>query len=172
MTRVLIWVIFLVFGDFLFSFPAISKPINPESREFNFVNLEDQAKLVFAGLGICPQNRNTRQAPNSYLEKRNPFPKNEANLKAGEILYQEKAKPTACRLCHGYRGGGNGQLSMSLNPPPRNFSCAQTMKALSDGQLFWIIKKGSKGTAMPIHEHHLTDKQIWQLIRYIRGFAK
>jgi mono/diheme cytochrome c family protein len=172
MSRVLIWLIFLVFVDILFSLQAISKPINPENKKFNFLSLEDEAKLVFAGLGICPQNRNTRRAPISYLEKLNPVPKNEANLKAGEVLYQEKAKPTACRLCHGYRGGGNGQLSMSLNPSPRNFSCTQTMKELSDGQLFWIIKKGSKGTAMPIHEHHLTDKQIWQLIRYIRGFAK
>lgn len=62
MARVLIWIMFVVFGNFLFSFPAISKPINPGTREFNFKSLEDDAKLFFAGLGICPQNRNTRQS--------------------------------------------------------------------------------------------------------------
>ncbi len=172
MARVLIWIVLVAFGEFLFSLPAISKPINPEAGKSNFLDVKEKAKLVFAGLGICPQNRNTRQAPNSYLEKTNPVLKNAENLKAGEILYQEKAKPTACRLCHGYRGSGNGRLSMRLDPPPRNFSCAQTMKTLSDGQLFWIIKRGSRGTAMPVHESHLTDKQIWQLIRYIRSFVK
>lgn len=172
MARILIWITLIALGDSLFSLSAISRPINPETRKSNFLSFKDKAKLVVAGLGICPQNRNTRRAPNSYLEKLNPIPKNEANFKAGEVLYQEKAKPTACRLCHGYRGGGNGKLSMGLDPAPRNFSCAETMKSLPDGQLFWIIKKGSRGTAMPVHEHHLTDHQIWQLIRYIRGFVK
>ncbi len=172
MTRVLIWLILIVFGELLFSFHGFSSSMNLEKSKSDLSYLKSKAKFIVAGLGICPQNRKTRQAPSSYLKKDNPVPQDEVNLKAGEILYQEKAKPTACRLCHGYRGIGNGRLSMRLDPPPRNFSCAQIMKSLPDGQLFWIIKKGSSGTDMPAHEHHLTDRQIWQLIRYIRNFAK
>ncbi len=172
MARVLIWITLITCGDFIFDLQVYASSTIPEKRKSDFLELKSNAELVLVGLGICPQNRNTRKAPTSYLKKSNPIPQNEANLKAGEILYQEKAKPTPCRLCHGYRGGGNGRLSMGLDPPPRNFSCAQIMKSLPDGQLFWIIKKGSSGTAMPVHEHHLTDRQIWQLIRYIRNFTK
>jgi len=46
------------------------------------------------------------------------------------------------------------------------------MKSLSDGQLFWIIKNGSKGTAMPAHKFTLSDKETWQVIHYLKRFAR
>ena len=108
---------------------------------------------------------------NSYLKKINPIPYNSDDLSAGEDLYLKEAKPFACRLCHGFRGNGNGKLAQNMDPPPRNFTCEQIMSTLADGQLFWIIKNGSKGTKMPIHKNTLTDRQIWQLIHYIRQFG-
>ncbi len=122
--------------------------------------------------GICPQKRKTRRAPRRYLKKINPLKDTEANLKQGEALYNKDAKPTACRLCHGVRGTGNGKLAMPLDPPPRNFTCAENMQGISDGQLFWIIANGSKGTGMPAHDRTLTDREIWQLILYIRRFSR
>ncbi len=172
MARALVIIILISFGVFVASLSAISKPINAEKGNSNLPSFDAKTKLILVGLGICPQNRRTKKAPSSYLEKVNPVLKNEKNLQAGKALYEEKAKPTACRLCHGFRGSGNGRLAMNLDPPPRNFSCAETMRSLPDGQLFWIIKKGSKGTAMPVHENHLTDRQIWQIVHYIRGFIK
>jgi mono/diheme cytochrome c family protein len=44
------------------------------------------------------------------------------------------------------------------------------MNDIPDGQLFWIIRNGSKGTAMPAFKD-LKDEQIWHLILYIRSFA-
>ena len=44
------------------------------------------------------------------------------------------------------------------------------MKELPDGQLFWIIRNGSQGTAMPAFKN-LHDDQIWQLIHYLRHFS-
>ena len=35
-------------------------------------------------------------------------------------------------------------MGIALIPPARNFLSGQTMKDLSGGQLFWIIKNGSR----------------------------
>ena len=101
----------------------------------------------------------------------NPLPSSNANVKAGKKLFHETAQPLACKQCHGEKGDGKGQLGGGLVPPPRNFTCGQTMNDLPDGQLFWIIKKGSTGTGM-MSFTGLPDEQVWQLIQYIRTLAK
>ena len=121
--------------------------------------------------GICPQLRTTKKAPSSYIRKKNPLPATGKNIERGKALYQKEAKPNACKMCHGVRGNGNGRLAQGLEPAPRNFTCKDTMRPLPDGQLFWIIKNGSKGTAMPAHRFTLRDEDIWRIIYYLKGFA-
>jgi mono/diheme cytochrome c family protein len=122
-------------------------------------------------LGVCPQPRKTKKAPADFLAMVNPLPASNANVKAGEKLFHETAQPLACKQCHGEKGDGKGPLGGGLVPPPRNFTCGQTMNALPDGQLFWIIKKGSTGTGM-MSFAGMPDEQVWQVIQYIRTLAK
>ena len=122
--------------------------------------------------GICPQNRKTRKAPGRYLKKKNPISPTLKNLAEGKRLFNKDAKPTACKLCHGAKGNGNGSLARRLDPPPRNFTCAEVMSDLPDGQLFWVIQNGSRGTAMPAHRVTLKPEEIWQLILYIKQFLR
>ena len=122
--------------------------------------------------GICPQSRKTEKASSRYVLKQNPLFATAKNIERGKLLYQTEAKPMACKMCHGIRGNGNGRLARGLEPAPRNFTCEDTMKSLSDGQLFWIIKNGSKGTAMQAHKFTLSDKDIWQIIHYLKSFAR
>jgi len=119
---------------------------------------------------VCPQERKTAKAPSKYQKKVNPLRNEPRNIKKGKVLAHIKAKPLACKHCHGMAGNGNGSMTISMNPKPRNFTCKQTMKDISDGQLFWIIKNGSKGSAMPSYAY-LSDKKIWQLIHYIRSLS-
>ena len=72
----------------------------------------------------------------------------------------------ACQMCHGPKGDGGGKLGAALKPKPRNFACAPTMKKVSAGQMFHVIKNGSKGTGMA--KQKLSDKEIWDVIKYIR----
>ncbi len=130
-----------------------------------------QAGGVLVAGGICPEARRTREAPPADLGRTNPIPQTREHLEQGRRLYFEDARPTPCRLCHGAGGRGNGRLSQGLTPPPRNFTCRDTMHTLTDGQLFWIIRNGSPGTGMPAHKHTLKDEDIWRLILYIRRFA-
>ncbi len=154
-------------------FAVVFGAAHANSQEvLKYISSPDSAGNIFrVASGICPQKRNTRSAPTRYLKKKNPLPGSPENIQEGKLLYYKDAKPTACGLCHGLKGNGNGRLARGLNPPPRNFTCAELMDSISDGQMFWIIKNGSKGTAMPVHKGTLSDKKIWQLIRFIRQFA-
>jgi hypothetical protein len=122
--------------------------------------------------GICPQNRKTSKAPSRYLKKKNPIPQTLENLAEGKRLFNQDAKPTACKLCHGLKGNGNGSLARRMDPPPRNFTCAEVMRDLPAGQLFWIIQNGSRGTAMPAHKSTLKPEEIWKLILFIKKFLR
>lgn len=121
--------------------------------------------------GICPQPRKTVTAPDEYLRLQNPIEASPQNILAGKTLFQVDAKPSACRVCHGLSGDGLGIIFHRVKPKPRNFTCVHTMDNLPDGQLFWIIKNGSPGTAMPSFSY-LADDQVWQLILYLRSFSK
>ena len=121
--------------------------------------------------GICPQPRKTQKAPADFLTLSNPLPSTKSNINAGKTLFHETAQPLACKQCHGEKGDGRGPLGGGLVPPPRNFTCGSMMNDLPDGQLFWIIKKGSTGTGM-MSFAGMPDEQVWQVIHYIRTLAK
>lgn len=120
--------------------------------------------------GGCPQPRFTENAPPDIYNRVNPLDPSMENILAGKALYEEKARPMACKLCHGIKGNGRGGMSMGVHPQPRNFTCEKTINDVPDGQLFWIISNGSPGTDMPAFEE-LEEEEIWQLIIYIRKLA-
>jgi mono/diheme cytochrome c family protein len=113
----------------------------------------------------CPQPRKTKVAPSNIASKDMTANANAAN---GKKLFNKSAKPLACKMCHGKKGDGMGKLGKALKPNPRNFTCSDTMKDVSAGQMFWIIKNGSAGTGMAAHKKTLKDKQIWDVVKYIR----
>ena len=113
----------------------------------------------------CPEPRKTKSAPASFVKIKDVVNADRAN---GKKLFNKTAKPIACKMCHGKTGAGDGKLGKILKPHPRNFTCKATMKKISAGQMFWIIKNGSKGTGMVAHKKTLKDKEIWDVIKYIR----
>jgi mono/diheme cytochrome c family protein len=141
----------------------------------------------------CPQPRDTERAPDRYQLLLNPLAPTRANLAAGRALYALEREGGSCASCHGPEGDGRGPDAASLVPPPRDFTCAATMAALTDGQLFWIIENGSgdfhrparqgaqqvprpgrrePATAMAGYAGELRDTQIWQLVLHVRSLAQ
>ena len=118
--------------------------------------------MVSSAYAKCPEPRKTKSAPMVQDKTK------KANKVNGKKLFNKTAKPIACKMCHGKTGAGNGKLGKVLKPRPRNFTCKETMKEVSAGQMFWIIKNGSKGTGMVAHKKTLKDKEIWDIIKYIR----
>ncbi len=103
----------------------------------------------------------------------NPLPAGEDTVAKGKALYEGKA---FCKTCHGPDGKGLGAdiaPGTLKGPLPRNFTDKKWQAARTDGELFWILKHGSKGTAMasfiPLV---LTEEEAWQVLRYVRSFAK
>lgn len=119
----------------------------------------------------CSQNRTTLKAPKNTFSKKNPLRFTRKNISAGKHLYFQVRKELGCVRCHGPLGDGEGDMAVGLEPPPRNFSCAKMMHKIPDGQLFWIIKNGSANTGMFPYDK-LKDKDVWQLILFIRQFVK
>lgn len=119
---------------------------------------------VFAD-GKCPQPRNTKSAP-ADISKTDKT--TQASLENGKLLYSKTAKPMACKNCHGTTGAGNGMLGKAVKPSPTNFTCKDTMKDISAGQMFWIIKNGSRGTGMLSFGLNMKDEDIWDVVKYIR----
>jgi len=153
----------------------ISQKVN-KNRGFEIKVITLFMALALAGFGFsnpawaggdkgpCPQPRKTKSAPAHLVKASIPA---SASVEAGKKIFEKSAKPMACKMCHGSEGKGNGKLGKALNPRPRNFTCSDTMKHVSSGQMFWIIKNGSKGTGMVAHGKTLKDKQIWDVVKYI-----
>ena len=123
------------------------------------------ADFAFAAVK-CPQPRQTKSAPDGIAKKDMT---EKADVANGKAIYDKKARPMACKMCHGNKGDGDGKLGLALKPAPRNFTCEATMKKISAGQMFHIIKNGSPGTGMVAHGKTLKDKEIWDVIKYIRS---
>jgi mono/diheme cytochrome c family protein len=126
---------------------------------------EKPAPKVAKTSGQCPQPRKTKSAPSNIAKMDKTGGANSDN---GKKLYTKTAKPMACKMCHGDLGDGAGKLGAMLKPPPRNFTCDDTMKSVTAGQMFWIIKNGSKGTGMVAHKA-LKDAEIWDVVKFIRA---
>lgn len=130
---------------------------------------EVEMKTIDSGV-LCPQTRGTESAPEAYASMTNPLPSTGENIEAGKMLFHHDAKPVSCETCHGFKGNGMGVIFQRMKPYPRDFTCFQHMKDITDGQLFWIIQTGSHGTRMKAFEK-LEEEQIRQLVHYLRNFS-
>ena len=87
--------------------------------------------------------------------------------KKGQEMYQEK-----CTLCHGAHGQGWDWSKKVERPPIPVPDLAKTAPGHSDRFLFDIIKDGGEAVGktrfMPPFSFLLSDKEIWDVVAYIR----
>jgi mono/diheme cytochrome c family protein len=123
------------------------------------------AALLLALLPVGARAQAPWQAPPEADGYSNPNPANAQSVAAGKDVYLKY-----CVLCHGEQGRGNGPSAQSLEPKPANFADPSRMKGQSDGDLAWKIVTG-RGP-MPSWEPVLSEAEIWNVINYVRTFAK
>lgn len=97
-----------------------------------------------------------------------PLPDSAEIVEKGKALYNGKG---TCFNCHGKDGSGNGMAAVGLDPSPRNFQHHGFWRHRTEGEIFWVIKHGSPGTAMIGFGDQLSDEEIWSIIQYERSFA-
>lgn len=80
-----------------------------------------------------------------------------------------------CATCHGEGGKGDGPAGLSLPVRPADHTNGAAMNQLSDSFLMNIISKGGgavgKSTFMPAWGGALNEKQIRDIVSYIRSIA-
>ncbi|ANH39257.1 Cbb3-type cytochrome c oxidase subunit CcoP [Nocardioides dokdonensis FR1436] len=76
-----------------------------------------------------------------------------------------------CFACHGGVGNGEGPWAPTLSTPARDFTDTSWMQTQSDGVFFTSILRGVPGTPMPAFAGRLSEKDMWAVTAYIRGFS-
>lgn len=71
-----------------------------------------------------------------------------------------------CALCHGDRADGRGVRRQGLNSPPRDFTDPAWRRRTSPRRVFYVIREGSRGTAMPAWKS-LEETDAWDLTAYL-----
>lgn len=93
---------------------------------------------------------------------------------AGKKVYDKE-----CWKCHGKGGMGDGPDGANVDPKPRDFTSGifkyktANYKEMFpfDWDLFQTISDGLGGTAMPPWQGKLSEKEIWDVIAYIKTFG-
>jgi mono/diheme cytochrome c family protein len=75
-----------------------------------------------------------------------------------------------CAMCHGTNGDGKGEVAIDEKLKLKDYRDPAALQGMTDGELFYIIKNG-KGQ-MPPEGDRLKAPELWNLVNYIRSFAK
>ena len=75
-----------------------------------------------------------------------------------------------CAICHGANGNGKGDLVADMQLKMKDLTDPNTLKDMSDGEIFYIIKNG-KGK-MPSEGDRAKDDAIWNMVILVRSLAK
>jgi mono/diheme cytochrome c family protein len=82
-----------------------------------------------------------------------------------------KTRYTAdCAMCHAENGNGKGGDAVDMGLVLKDLNDPSTLHDMSDGQIFTLIKNGKK--SMPAEGGKASDEEIWNLVIYVRTFAK
>ncbi|HYL46757.1 MAG TPA: c-type cytochrome [Candidatus Limnocylindrales bacterium] len=95
----------------------------------------------------------------------NPVPATSQAVGAGMMIYMQH-----CEKCHGENGDGKGPKAADLSIAPQDLTNAQAMSHITDGEFFWQISEGRR--PMPAFKDKLSEEMRWQVVDYIRTFAK
>ena len=80
-----------------------------------------------------------------------------------------------CASCHGDKGKGDGVAAGSLPVKPKDHTNGAVMNQLTDQSLAEVISKGGggvgKSTFMPAWGASLNEKQVHDIVAYIRTLA-
>ncbi len=96
---------------------------------------------------------------------KNPLELNKQNAAGGRRIFYRM-----CVTCHGMDGKGDTDMVKSLDARPSDFTVGKFKYGQSDGELFTLIQGGTPNGMTP-YSNVLKERQIWQVIHYIRSLG-
>ena len=124
--------------------------------------------LIFTlacSVGVSSHGNKDWPVPEAARKVPNPVKSSPAVLAAAKKIYVE-----TCEQCHGEKGKGDGSEAMMYSVKPANFTDHHMMSEMTDGEIFYKITEGRK--PMPGFKNSLTEEQRWQMVHFVRTFAK
>jgi mono/diheme cytochrome c family protein len=133
--------------------------------------------LSLLALAVAQEAKPTQAAPKAGAtapyytvpveagRKENPVPSTPESLARGKKQYGYD-----CTMCHGKEGNGKGDVAVDMKLGMHDETNPATLKDRSDGELFYIIKKGKD--QMPPEGDRVKDEAIWDMVNYVRSFSK
>lgn len=106
--------------------------------------------------------------PRALRAARNPVATSPQVLAAGRAHFADH-----CASCHANDGSGNTEVGRGLYPKAPDMRLAAT-QALTDGELFSIIRNGIRLTGMPAWGSGTPEDDLgtWGLVRFIRHLPR
>ena len=116
--------------------------------------------LVVASTIVAQEGRR-----NVEVQKlKNPEASNAETLDAGKKVYARY-----CASCHGPNGKGDGGMALS-GGTPSDLTDETWDYGSTDGEIFVAIKDGVSAD-MLAYKDKLNDKQIWQIVLFLRSLG-
>jgi mono/diheme cytochrome c family protein len=123
------------------------------------------AAAVFLWTPCTDAQTVTWEAPPEAKSIKRAAPADGKAAERGKRLYSQNCLP-----CHGQTGQGEGPMGKAIGVHPGNLTDRARMGKHSDGEIFW---KSAKGKApMPAFDQKLNEKELWDLVAYVRSLAK
>ncbi|GMR04299.1 MAG: hypothetical protein BMS9Abin23_0192 [Thermodesulfobacteriota bacterium] len=98
---------------------------------------------------------------------------NPGDLVSGKKIYQKY-----CHFCHGRSGMGDGPIGIAITPKPVDFVHDRKRMSKPDEKLFESITNGirkeigGKEMAMPAWGGILSEKERWDVLKYVRELER
>lgn len=104
--------------------------------------------------------------PLEYRSVSDPYPATSGAIRDGGLIYAVR-----CASCHGIDGRGDGDAGMDLLPSPALLARLMEQQGAVDEYMLWTISEGGPpfGTAMPAFKGDLSEREIWQVVTFMRA---
>lgn len=126
--------------------------------------LEPMVLAIAAAAMMCAVDVHAADPAKSL---KNPVPSTSDSVARGEATFQKH-----CAFCHGPDArGGATVLKGGVRPP--SLVDNQWTHGSSDGEIYAVIHDGGgTGSLMKSFKEKVTDREIWDIVNYLRGLAK
>lgn len=127
--------------------------------------------IVFAAtflLWACTQNPSVDNGTNSNPAKSAASPQAEASPATELLVMGKKLYMDNCAACHKESGAGGKMEFEGKSIKPDDLTTAK-IKTFSDDKIIGYIYKGIEDEGMPAFKDKLSEAEIREVVRYVRG---
>jgi mono/diheme cytochrome c family protein len=110
---------------------------------------------LLAGFGSV-QDGWLRRVPTDEHHRKSPILDHSRSVSAGSQLFHDH-----CAICHGPMAEGTHRAP--------GLSTGRVRRQATDGDLHWLLVNGNRDRGMPAWGTKLQDRQLWELISYLRS---